>query len=58
MTKRRGTTTALATELQRRFVTINDDVRVGGRDVNLLRPRSAEDLISEADFDRDERLPY
>ncbi len=49
---------ALVTQLQRRFVTVNDDVRVGGYTVNLLRPRSAEDLISEADFERDERLPY
>jgi len=31
---------------------------VGGVRYDLLRPRSAEDLISEADFDRDERLPY
>jgi predicted nicotinamide N-methyase len=49
---------ALVADLERRFVTVNDDVRVGGRDVNILRPRSAEDLISESDFDRDERLPY
>ncbi|MES2359426.1 MAG: methyltransferase domain-containing protein [Gemmatimonadota bacterium] len=48
----------LVADLERRFVTVNDDVRVGGRDVNILRPRSAEDLISESDFDRDERLPY
>jgi predicted nicotinamide N-methyase len=48
----------LVAELQRRFVTINDDVRVGNHTVNLIRPRSAEDLISETDFERDERLPY
>src|SRR6185312_16584008 len=48
----------LVADLERRFVTVNDDVRVGGRDINILRPRSAEDLISESDFDRDERLPY
>ncbi len=39
-------------------MTVNDDVRVGDRDVNVLRPRSAEDLISDSDFERDERLPY
>jgi predicted nicotinamide N-methyase len=49
---------ALVASLERRFVTVNDDVRVGDRDVNILRPRSAEDLISESDFERDERLPY
>jgi ETFB lysine methyltransferase len=48
----------LVADLERRFVTVNDDVRVGRRDINILRPRSAEDLISESDFDRDERLPY
>lgn len=48
----------LVANLKRRFVTVNDDVRIGDRDVNILRPRSAEDLISETDFERDERLPY
>lgn len=48
----------LVQSLERRFVTVNDDVRVGDRDLNILRPRSAEDLISESDFERDERLPY
>jgi len=33
-------------------------VVVGGRAFPLLRPRSAEDLIDEADYARDERLPY
>lgn len=50
--------TRLVKSLERRFVTVNDDIRVGDRDVNILRPRSAEDLIDESDFDRDERLPY
>lgn len=49
---------ALVADLEQRFVTVNDDVRVADRDVNILRPRSAEDLISESDFERDERLPY
>lgn len=48
----------LVAALERRFVTVNDDVAAGGRAINVLRPRSAEDLISEDDFDRDERLPY
>ena len=56
MTTRSGR--ALVAHLERRFVTVNDDVRVAGRDINLLRPRSADELISEQDFDRDERLPY
>lgn len=48
----------LVASLERRFITVNDDVRVGDRDVNIFRPRSADDLISENDFERDERLPY
>lgn len=48
----------LVKSLERRFVTVNDDVRVGDRDLNIIRPRSADDLISESDFERDERLPY
>lgn len=52
-----GDTAPLAA-LERRFVTVNDDVRLGSRAINVVRPRSAEDLIREDDFDRDERLPY
>jgi len=49
---------ALVRDLERRFVVVNDDVRCGRQEINILRPRSADDLISEADFERDERLPY
>jgi ETFB lysine methyltransferase len=52
---------ALAPELaalDRRFVLQARDVMVGERAWRLALPRSAEDLISEADFERDERLPY
>lgn len=49
---------ALVESLERRFVTVNDDVRIGDTTINVLRPRSAEDLIDEGDFERDERLPY
>lgn len=33
-------------------------IRVGTHDWTLTHPRTPEDLISEADFARDERLPY
>lgn len=49
---------ALVKSLERRFVTVNDDVQIGDTTVNVIRPRSAEDLIDEGDFERDERLPY
>ena len=34
------------------------DVRVGTRTLSILHPESAEELIDERDFERDERLPY
>ena len=49
---------ALEAELRARFEVEEATVRVGGRERTLLRPRSADDLISEEDFARDERLPY
>ena len=51
----------LAPELARlddRFVLDVREVVVGTRTWRLERPRSVDDLISEADFARDERLPY
>ncbi len=44
--------------LERRFVLSATELEVGGIPVRLTRPRSADDLISEADFEKDERLPY
>lgn len=52
------TATELREELERRFVLIEEVVTVAGRDLKVVRPRSAEDLISEEDFALDERLPY
>jgi predicted nicotinamide N-methyase len=51
----------LAPELARlddRFVLDVRKVVVGTRTWRLERPRSVDDLINEADFARDERLPY
>jgi ETFB lysine methyltransferase len=49
---------ALRAELVRRFRTATRELELAGRTVSLLMPANADDLISEADFDRDERLPY
>ncbi|MEO8619854.1 MAG: methyltransferase domain-containing protein [bacterium] len=49
---------ALRTELTRRFRTATRAVRVAERDVELLSPANADDLISEDDYVADERLPY
>lgn len=48
----------LVEELRRRFVTEEEDVAVGDVTFPLIRPRNADDLISEADYVKDERLPY
>jgi ETFB lysine methyltransferase len=50
--------TELREELVRRFRTATRELELAGRTIHLLMPANADDLISEADFDRDERLPY
>jgi predicted nicotinamide N-methyase len=50
-----------STELEalgRRFDIIAVDVPLPGGPVSIERPRSADELISEKDFAKDERLPY
>lgn len=49
---------ALEKSLERRFRVVDTTVRVGERELSILHPASAEDLIDERDFERDERLPY
>jgi ETFB lysine methyltransferase len=49
---------ALRVDLKRRFRTVTRKVRVAERDVDLLSPANADDLISEDDYVQDERLPY
>jgi ETFB lysine methyltransferase len=49
---------SLRRTLEREFTTATEPVSVGQWHVEILRPRNADDLISEADFVRDERLPY
>src|ERR1700694_5762223 len=44
--------------LDRRFTIVTVDVVLADGPVSLERPRSADELISEADFAKDERLPY
>lgn len=45
-------------ELARRFTLATQDVELPGLRVSLIKPRNSDDLISEADYLRDERLPY
>jgi predicted nicotinamide N-methyase len=49
---------ALEASLRRRFRVVDTAVTVADRTISLLHPASAEDLINEQDFERDERLPY
>ena len=49
---------ALRAELQRRFRTTETPVQVAGTEIMLLHPADPESLLSEEDFERDERLPY
>jgi predicted nicotinamide N-methyase len=46
------------TELRRRFNIVQSEVEVAGHRFKIFRPRSADELICEEDFDRDERLPH
>lgn len=45
-------------DLRERFDVVETPVEVAGHRWTLLHPRSAEALISEPDFEKDERLPY
>jgi predicted nicotinamide N-methyase len=49
---------ALERQLRSRFETVETEVTIAGRGWRLLRPRSADDLISEEEFNQDGRLPY
>ncbi len=48
----------IESDLCQRFDVVDDEVEVAARRYRVLRPRSADDLIDEEAFDRDERLPY
>ena len=48
----------LEARLERRFRTRETVVDLERRDVKILHPANADDLISEEDFIRDERMPY
>jgi predicted nicotinamide N-methyase len=49
---------ALRADLERRFRTTRRVVQLAGRELELLSPANADDLISEDDYVKDERLPY
>lgn len=48
----------LRSRLEREFNTIEEVFTIGGRELVILRPRNADELITEADYVKDERLPY
>ncbi|MGI8618259.1 MAG: class I SAM-dependent methyltransferase [Gemmatimonadaceae bacterium] len=51
-------TDELRSRLEREFDTIEEVFTIAGREFLLLRPRNADDLITEEDYVKDERLPY
>lgn len=53
-----GELEALEESLRRRFRVATSHVQLGHRTISVLHPESAEELIDETDFERDERLPY
>ena len=48
----------LDASLQRRYRVVETTELLRGRSLTILHPASAEELIDEQDFERDERLPY
>ena len=62
MTSRTGPVPAdlevLRADLERRYRTVTRTLELGGREIGLLSPANADDLISEDDYVKDERLPY
>ena len=58
MTRSVDEISALRELLGRRFRTTESVLRIGDRKVTVLHPESADDLIDEVEFERDERLPY
>lgn len=53
-----ATAHAMERRLAGRLPLADSEVTLGGQPAVLVRPASAEALISEEDFERDERLPY
>lgn len=49
---------ALRELLGRRFRTTESVLLIGDHRVTVLHPESADDLIDEVEFERDERMPY
>ncbi len=48
----------LETQLRQRFNVVEQRLAAGGFNFRMLHPESADDLIDEEEFNRDERLPY
>lgn len=49
---------ALEADLSRRFRVVDTPVEAGDVTLRILHPANADDLITEEDYVRDERLPY
>lgn len=54
----RPATDEIGADIDRRHRTIETMIDLDRREVSIIHPANADDLISEADFVKDERLPY
>jgi predicted nicotinamide N-methyase len=52
------TTAELEASLRRRFRVVETTFAIGGRSIALLHPATADELIDEDAYERDERMPY
>jgi len=57
-TETRCEPSTLEQALRRRFDVVEHRINIQGRLFDLRHPRSADNLISDEEFNRDERLPY
>jgi predicted nicotinamide N-methyase len=48
----------LESRLRSQFVVVSEKIACAGSEFEMLHPRSADELISEDEFNVDERLPY
>ncbi|MEX2142186.1 MAG: methyltransferase domain-containing protein [Pirellulales bacterium] len=58
MNETNGDWLALEDSLRSRFEVTSEPVSWAGHSLDILRPRSVDDLINEDEFNRDGRLPY
>src|SRR5438552_194806 len=49
---------SLVESLRERFDVTTSEITLAGRTLELLKPRNADDLLDEEEFEHDDRIPY